>query len=774
MPINLDLSPRLERSQLDSLFSLANGKTTLAGTPYTIAPPSFTDWQFGTSYSSGVWVFWQGAFYYSLSGSNTAPPSDSTYWKATNSRGAYNGATAYAANDSVTSGGYTWISTTSQTGNPPLTGATPPVPNSGWFQPYLAAYNRMRVNLMTGATGKPAASRLVSATTVSGKWPISAVTATTLSGNYGLVSIVFPDSGTSETLSLTSSNSCFTSKFATNEFKKASIKVIIGGNVPVTFTGAFSIGVLGSGSASGTSPDPITAFVDIENTFPGMTWTAKPLSDGAVWYCEVNGVSINPGVYTVAVRMTGSTYQINPSVYATNCGFGTIGTPGQTIYSSTLSLGQIVVSKNYVPGTNGVGTASIACSFSTQSDFNGIHNSKQIKYIGSTDDNNRVGFGLFVTGKTNGTNEDSTESTPTNSWTSTEAGAFYATSSPIRSLEMLLHDSMPWNLFKLPSGSTPSTSDAPPQALSQPYQVGTSAPYNYTRAYSTPWEKQNTNPAWVASTWFPAGFIIRDSNGNLQQSGGGKSGSSAPTWATTGATTDNTVTWTFLSSPSASISAGRARMFSIPNYPVIWDSDSWTANTAVLLGQQIRDSNGEIRVCSQAGTTGGSTPTWGSGGSASIASPNWGMEGSAAEITDGTAKWRPYMAGFNPRGWWIYRLNINRISTPNNTNTSSGSGSTGAGAGSAGGGGQNVSVEVGIYRSGSFVSFGTYQTGASVSAMWPIFTNTPLVYRCAERVDVQASIINCGNSFNVNGSVSTYPICAAYYNDIEKILNLIS
>lgn len=767
MPINLDLSPRIERSQIQALFDLANTKSTLAGKPYTISPPSFTDWTFGTSYASGVFVFWQGAFYYSLSGSNTHQPSDSTYWKSENDLGAYNGATTYAPMDRVTHGGYSWISTTSQTGNPPTTSATPPVPNSGWFQPYIAAYNRMRVNLLTGATGYPAASQLNYSSVVSGRWPVSGVTATTLSGDYGQVAIVFPNSGTSETLSLTSTNALSVTANPLNTSRTAFIKIAIGGNVPVTFSGAFKLRVSYLTTSSSVTPDPVSIVTHPATTFPGVTtWTQVPgfVTD---YYCDFNGVSVNPGEYIIAAEMLGSTVFLGGSTYATNPALWNASGGSFQPPQSTLVLMAYSASKgNYAGNT---GNANVSVSFTTQYDFEGIHNSKSIKRIGSDGLGTPYGFGLYTFGNTTSA---TVQNSPTNSWSSTEAGAFYATSKPIRSLGMALHDSMPWNLFKLPSGSVPSTSDAPPQSLSQPYQVGTSAPYNYTRAYSTPWEKQNTNPAWVASTWYPAGFIIRDSNGNLQQSGGGKSGLSAPTWATSGTTTDNTITWTFLSSPVSSIATGRARMYSVPNYPVIWDDDIWQASTAVLLGQQIRDSNGEIRVCSQTGVTGSSQPSWGSGGSASIVTPNWGMEGTAAEITDGTAKWRPYMAGFNPRGWWIYRLNINRVSTPNNVNTASGSGSVGAGASASGAGAANISVEVGIYRSGSFVSFGTYQTGANIAAMWPIFTNTPLVYRAAERVDVQASIISCGNSFTTAGSV-TYPICAAYYNDIENLLNQI-
>jgi hypothetical protein len=147
------------------------------------------------------------------------------------------------------------------------------------------------------------------------------------------------------------------------------------------------------------------------------------------------------------------------------------------------------------------------------------------------------------------------------------------------------------------------------------------------------------------------------------------------------------------------------------------------------------------------------------------------MEGTAAEISDGTAKWRPYMAGFKPVGWWIYRITINRIS--DSEQVGAGTATVGAGDPSPGAGGNNFAVAIGCYRNGSFVSFGTYLTGTSFSAMWPIFTNTPLVYQSVERVDIQASIIACGNAFSTGANISN-PIAAAFYNDTETLLNLIT
>ena len=777
MQVNIDIAPKVLESQLVDLFALANTKTTLAGIPYSIASSAtYPEWISGNSYSIGNLVSYRGNIFYSLANSNTHPPSDPSYWKGVLDRGAYNNATAYTTHDLVTYGGYNWISTASQTGNPPLTSATPPVPNSGWIQLWLSAFNRLRANLINGATGKLAAKKLKSGITTSGPWPVSGVGTTTLSGDFGQVSILFPETSSSETLTLVSKNGSNGTTNKKNSPSFAYLKIVIGGNVPVTFTGAFAVSVQATGFSSTVTPDPISLVVDSENTFPNITWTPVPGYGGYLYYCDFNGVTIQPGTYVIAIKMLGSTldYGSGTGVIATGMRIGFIGSPGPALYSTTLSMLKYRADHLYVPGTGSGGAAEINLSFMAQTNYPAIHNSKQIKRIGALEDANRTGFGLYVWAVQEVSPEEDSEGSPVNAWTSTAAGIFFCTTKAIRDLKMMLHDSMPWNLFLRPDGTFPSTSEGPAQNLSQPYTVGTSAPYNYARAYAVPWEKQNNPPRWVAGTFYSKGFQIQDSNGHLQTvTTAGKSGTTEPTWPTSAGATiaDGTITWQLTFNRTAALLPARARMFSVPCYPVIWDQDTWQANTAVALGQKIMDTNGEIRICSLAGTTGGTQPSWGSGGSASIVSPNWGMEGTAAEITDNTAKWKPYFAGFNPRGWMIYRININKISA-NSSSVAAGSGSTGAGAGSPGAGSTNVSVDIGCYRSGAFVLLGTFQTGSSVTAKWPIFTNTPLVYRCAERVDIQAQIIACGNSFTTGGSVG-YPMCGAYYNDTEALLNLI-
>jgi len=105
-----------------------------------------------------------------------------------------------------------------------------------------------------------------------------------------------------------------------------------------------------------------------------------------------------------------------------------------------------------------------------------------------------------------------------------------------------------------------------------------------------------------------------------------------------------------------------------------------------------------------------------------------------------------------PAGWWIYKVALNRVlgTTP-------------------------IPVDIGCYRSGSFVLFGSWLTGQTVDAMWPIFDNgTPLVYKCSERIDLQASIINMADPTPAAGEYFHYPLAADNYNAVIALLNLIS
>lgn len=119
---------------------------------------------------------------------------------------------------------------------------------------------------------------------------------------------------------------------------------------------------------------------------------------------------------------------------------------------------------------------------------------------------------------------------------------------------------------------------------------------------------------------------------------------------------------------------------------------------------------------------------------------------------------------FDPIGAWIYRVTLHRAPTL-----------------SADGiyvkNPADFLVELGCIRNSSFVSFGSFLTGTSFDAMWPVFTQDPIV--CVspndERIEVHAECIFsppllAAGLPSASESLS-FPICAAHYNDTEAVLN---
>ncbi len=285
---------------------------------------------------------------------------------------------------------------------------------------------------------------------------------------------------------------------------------------------------------------------------------------------------------------------------------------------------------------------------------------------------------------------------------------------------------------------------------------------------------------WRPGVAIAAGAKILDGNGNTQTAGNAGTtmqtdGMTSPAWATNlGETTDdNGITWTLTAKNPPTMNRGNSRLNAIPPYPVVWDSDIWQAVTKVYIGKKIRDTNGEIRICTQAGVTGLTQPDWTTGGGIQYDSEGVpaGNVGNAADIKDGTAQWSFYapQAVFNQHGGvygkTIYKLAINRLATPNMSGQDAGEGNAPDAA---------IAVTVGFYRNGAFVALGTYQTGTRPIVNWPVFTATPLVYQCTERVDVQAICIQPTIiGFTGETGAVSMPLAAAYYNDTEAILNLL-
>lgn len=96
------------------------------------------------------------------------------------------------------------------------------------------------------------------------------------------------------------------------------------------------------------------------------------------------------------------------------------------------------------------------------------------------------------------------------------------------------------DLYLLDSTGTLATDYLGDSIVSQTYAIANGGTNNWSNAWA----------AWAASTVQQVGNQVKDSNGNVQEvtavTGDAKTGTIAPTWATTGGTTtpDNHVTWT--------------------------------------------------------------------------------------------------------------------------------------------------------------------------------------------------------------------------------------
>lgn len=810
----------IKRSDIEALFSAANGKTSLPSAPYSVPTASaWPDWvdpssPGGSAYASGAQVSWGGGLFYSLSSGNTAIPTNATYWHAEVNQGTYSPSTTYHLLDvvgftDVSGNTWNWISTATQTGNDPMTSpmsGPPGVPNANWIQHCLTAYNRLRTDLQTAVNlpppSAPAGSALPQLTiwqqALFGPWPCAA------SVDYNYLVFTYPDTGGSEYVTVgagvgsgvmgfagnlsTWTNSTYqqctnatVGTFVTTpETTSATYNLIVGGVHPVTLSGTFQIafqyqqGLMWSGTAivsDGTDPTAL-ASVDASGWISGAgSWVKSSVAadayNGAVIFtCTISGVTVNPGTYTVKLtgNIGGDDVRTNEGIYGWQITY-----PSRCYYLFSGTIGD----QGVLLGTGVAYTVTISANTTAI----GIHNSKTVYAIAVDNfDIHPAPTGLFSRDYTL-TNTPSTMSPGTafnlNGPFPNSAGVFGSAPGVWTGLippvglppfESALF--MPWNLFFINGSGT---------VINPPYPV---LPYTgglaftasaATRAYDIINEAGLSPQIWNADTYYPLGFTICDSNGNFQQvNSAGHSSSSPPTWSTTigGVTAEPVypgtgshtgtnfpgVQWVMITSPCAGkpYNSAAARMFSQPAYPIMKSTDTWPASTAVAAGRLILDSNGDIRICIQPGTTGSTQPSW--------------ILGSFTTVTDGSAHWGFYLqgvgygapgdgtgtAGFT--GGWIYRLNINDPAA---------SGAT--------------SCQIGCIRSGSFVSFGTFTVGQSYDVMWPIFTNTPLVYVCSARIDVQTMFFGGGTLTTPPtpwGAIG-WPLLASYYTDLNTILGLI-
>jgi hypothetical protein len=352
-------------------------------------------------------------------------------------------------------------------------------------------------------------------------------------------------------------------------------------------------------------------------------------------------------------------------------------------------------------------------------------------------------------------------------------GSWFGMIPPINKLSYANMSTMPNNVMVTVDGQLLSINyRTPPLSSSIPFRYDYST-YTWYHAYNNT-EEEGAVPPWKQYTWYPYGFLITDSNGNIQQCvSSSVSNGIQPNWSsnTSSYTTESkdstfndggnnhwaastTLIWQKIydrTNDMVAHSSGifynptPATIYHVPLYPAISDYQTRNTSSNYVIGQQIRDTNGEIRICYRAGKTSTGSVSWGSGAGNVYGN---GMIGASNYINDGTVTWYPYLAGFAQIGNWIYKIYPERC----NGNTGS------------------INVDVGYYITGSYTSLGQFPSGKWSDCMYPIFTNTPLVYRCSEPIRLEASLItNQSGSWGFIGS----PISAIYLEDILNILPII-
>jgi hypothetical protein len=270
----------------------------------------------------------------------------------------------------------------------------------------------------------------------------------------------------------------------------------------------------------------------------------------------------------------------------------------------------------------------------------------------------------------------------------------------------------------------------------------------------------------TAESWLPTEVcslsdytsICTDSNNNTQQLiTAGTTGPTEPVWNTVlnGLTNDGTCVWKLVYQGSSLYSGAVDPVWSKTPGAITNDFMVNWKLTAANPGKMVTPAMHRQLLNTGALQSQPKYPAYWFSETIARLMPPGGATDTERTVFGTGSQWLQFQTSNAMDGCWIYSVALNRLGTP--------------GAVSLPQSGQ-VAVTLGCMRNGSFVAFGTYNTGQKINVLWPIFTSDALVYQCSERVDVQALAIQDVDS----GWGVTHPLCAAHILDTIALLDLIS
>jgi hypothetical protein len=630
-------------------------------------------------------------------------------------------------------------------------------PNPGWG----AELTRLRLDMQTPSFQGD----------LSGPWPITGFTNNTVY-NSGNVEFYYPDNGSPQSVTLGSpwntqagevgpmgTNgmadeyiAAYLYDLANNTdtqngpFNKLTWEIVIGGTQDVTLNGKFQINAV-----NGNNNSAITVTTNI----PGLVFTQTPNGSlaGSTTVGTVTNQTVAPGTYQIQATCSDSEgLQPQIAIY--------------TINSNTMLIALVATGGVAVPGIDGT-TDVLAITCAQINPTSGLGFGFWTKQFGppptSPAEVIMISGGYYQIPWEPGTppvflcvawvNAGSTQ------YLATCDGLFTATTPAVSSLNAAQPSVMPWNTIVSHHGGSglgfnwsynPMLGGGP---LVAEWGSGSSQVYNLTTYdHTKPIELQFNPAVWQPNRQIPLGFTILDSNGNFETAiGAGLTGAGQPAWpGAVGQQTQELVTyegvsgqkgvnWQLTKAPAAAnkivpaaasvLDADTGLPLKVPRYPVYWSGE-----TTAALKPPISMLDTEVTIF---GT------------------------GSQWNGSDALTGYKGWNYGNKAQGWWIYSLRLNRYGTPGPNGVMLPQSS-------------QITAQVGCMRNGSFVSFGTFNTGQNYNMLWPIFTSDALVYQASERLEVQAVAIATGNAGVTTGPNVQSPICAAHYLDTQALLNLIT